>query len=49
MYEGDSTRLYYMRNRWYDPVAGRFLSEDPIGQAGGIGLLPEAESVRALG
>jgi uncharacterized protein RhaS with RHS repeats len=28
--------LYYMRNRWYEPRTGRFLSEDPIGLAGGI-------------
>jgi RHS repeat-associated protein len=28
--------LYYMRARWYHPVQGRFLSEDPIGLAGGI-------------
>lgn len=28
--------LYYMRNRWYEPHSGRFLSEDPIGLAGGI-------------
>ena len=28
--------LYYMRNRWYEPKSGRFLSEDPIGLAGGI-------------
>jgi RHS repeat-associated protein len=28
--------LYYMRNRWYDPDLGRFLTEDPIGLAGGI-------------
>ncbi len=27
--------LYYYRARWYDPVAGRFVSEDPIGFAGG--------------
>ena len=27
--------LYYYRNRWYDPMLGRFLSEDPIGFAGG--------------
>ncbi|HYR30203.1 MAG TPA: RHS repeat-associated core domain-containing protein, partial [Thermoanaerobaculia bacterium] len=30
------TRLYYVRNRWYDPELGRFISEDPIGLAGGI-------------
>lgn len=28
--------LYYMRNRWYEPRTGRFLSEDPIGLSGGI-------------
>jgi RHS repeat-associated protein len=28
--------LYYMRNRWYEPRTGRFLTEDPIGLAGGI-------------
>jgi RHS repeat-associated protein len=38
MYEGDSTRLYYMRNRWYDPAASRFVSEDPIGINGGVNL-----------
>ena len=26
--------LYYMRARYYDPVVGRFISEDPIGFAG---------------
>ncbi len=31
--EGD---LQLMRPRWYDPSIGRFLSEDPIGLAGGI-------------
>jgi RHS repeat-associated protein len=35
-WEGDSTQLYYVRNRWYDPLAQRFTSEDPIGLAGGI-------------
>ncbi len=32
------TGLYHVRNRWYDPVANRFVSEDPIGLAGGINL-----------
>jgi RHS repeat-associated protein len=35
-YEGDSTRLYYARARWYDPQQGRFMSEDPAGISGGI-------------
>jgi RHS repeat-associated protein len=34
-WDADSN-LYYYRNRWYDPQAGRFISEDPIGLAGGI-------------
>ena len=29
------TGLYYYRARYYDPTAGRFISEDPIGFAGG--------------
>jgi RHS repeat-associated protein len=33
---GEQVELYYMRNRWYEPRTGRFLSEDPIGLAGGI-------------
>ena len=34
--EADSlTGLMYYRARWYDPVQGRFLSEDPIGFIGG--------------
>jgi RHS repeat-associated protein len=36
VYEGDSTRLYYARARWYDPQQGRFMSEDPLGVAGGL-------------
>ena len=27
--------MYYYRNRWYDPEIGRFISEDPVGFAGG--------------
>jgi RHS repeat-associated protein len=30
--------LYYMRSRWYEPYSGRFLSEDPLGLAGGLNL-----------
>jgi RHS repeat-associated protein len=36
VWEGDSTRLYYVRARWYDPASRRFISEDPSGLAGGI-------------
>ncbi len=32
------TRLYYYRARYYAPEWGRFLSRDPIGYAGGMGL-----------
>jgi RHS repeat-associated protein len=30
------TGLYYYRARYYDPMTGRFLSEDPIGFGGGV-------------
>jgi RHS repeat-associated protein len=32
------TGLMYYRARWYSPETGRFISEDPIGLAGGINL-----------
>ncbi len=32
------TGLHYNRFRYYDPDAGRFISQDPIGLAGGINL-----------
>jgi RHS repeat-associated protein len=38
VWEGDSTSMYYMRNRWYDPNIGRFVTEDPIGVQGGVNL-----------
>lgn len=34
--EQDFTDLYYYRNRYYKPSIGRFISEDPIGLAGGL-------------
>jgi RHS repeat-associated protein len=33
--EDDGTGLYYYRARYYSPVVGRFVSQDPIGLAGG--------------
>ncbi len=33
---GEEADIYYMRNRWYEAKTGRFLSEDPVGLAGGI-------------
>ena len=38
LWAGPEADLYYMRNRWYEPRSGRFLSEDPIGLAGGINV-----------
>jgi RHS repeat-associated protein len=34
--ENDGTGLYYYRARYYDPHAGRFLAEDPLGFAAGL-------------
>ncbi|MFZ6682093.1 RHS repeat-associated core domain-containing protein [Undibacterium sp. Tian12W] len=34
--ENDGTGLYYYRARYYSPTTHRFISEDPIGLAGGI-------------
>lgn len=41
---GPELDLYYMRARWYEPQTGRFLSEDPIGLAGGMNPLVFAGS-----
>jgi RHS repeat-associated protein len=34
--EADGTSLYYYRARYYNPQLGRFISEDPMGFAGGV-------------
>jgi RHS repeat-associated protein len=36
LWMGPEIDAYYMRNRWYEPQSGRFLSEDPIGLMGGL-------------
>ena len=47
------TGLYYYRARYYDPSAGRFLSEDPIEHSGGNNFCAYApvsiQSQRVLG
>ena len=37
-YEDDETGLYYNRFRYYDPTAGTYISQDPIGLLGGMRL-----------
>ena len=37
-YEDSETGLYYNRFRYYDPEAGRYVSQDPIRVLGGISL-----------
>ncbi|MFJ6943304.1 RHS repeat-associated core domain-containing protein [Streptomyces wuyuanensis] len=42
--ENDDTGLLYYRNRYYEPETGRFISQDPIGHAGGPNLYQYALS-----
>lgn len=42
--ESDAADLQYYRSRYYDPSIGRFLSEDPIGLAGGLNLYAYAKN-----
>ncbi|MDP9930421.1 RHS repeat-associated core domain-containing protein [Variovorax paradoxus] len=35
-YFDEETGLHYNRHRYYDPASGRFVSQDPIGLAGGV-------------
>ena len=38
------TENYYVRNRYYSPVLGRWISRDPIGIEGGVNLYGYADS-----
>ena len=38
------TGLYYLRARYYDPVSGRFLNEDPIQFGGGVNFYSYASN-----
>lgn len=42
-YEDEETGLYYNRFRYYDPEAGRYVSQDPIGLVGGTALYGYAD------
>lgn len=35
-YEDDETELHYNRFRYYDPAIGSYISQDPLGLAGGL-------------
>ena len=39
------TQLYYVRNRTYNPVLGRWIQRDPIGYQGGIDLYEYVEGM----
>ncbi|MDQ7007490.1 MAG: RHS repeat-associated core domain-containing protein, partial [Acidobacteriota bacterium] len=34
----ESTGLYLMHHRWYEPATGRFIEQDPIGESGGLNV-----------
>nr|WSS66327.1 polymorphic toxin-type HINT domain-containing protein [Streptomyces sp. NBC_01177] len=42
--EDDGVGLLHYRDRYYDPETGRFISQDPIGYAGGVNLYQYALS-----
>jgi RHS repeat-associated protein len=43
--ENDGTGLYYNRARYYMPNVGRFISQDPIGLAGGLNVYAYANGL----
>ena len=42
------TNLYFYRARYYDPTAGRFLGEDPIGFDSGTNFTPTLATMRQI-
>jgi RHS repeat-associated protein len=44
-YYDEETWLHYNRFRYYDPASGRYISADPIGQAGGVNVYEYALNV----
>ena len=46
--EEDGTGLYYYRARYYDPQRQRFVSEDPIGLAGGSSVFGYAHNAPTI-
>ncbi len=41
-------KLYYVRNRTYSPILGRWIQRDPIGYAGGVNLYEYVEGFPSL-
>lgn len=46
--DNDATGLYYYRARFYSPGAQRFISEDPLGSAGGLNLFAYAANTPTM-
>ncbi|SEK14598.1 MULTISPECIES: RHS repeat-associated core domain-containing protein, partial [unclassified Variovorax] len=47
-YFDEETGLHYSRYRYYDPESGRFVSQDPIGPAGGLNAMAYAPNPTAF-
>jgi RHS repeat-associated protein len=47
-YFDEETGLHYSRYRYYDPESGRFVSQDPIGLAGGLNAMAYAPNPTAF-